>query len=53
MSASPGQSTAIPLRAIGIAVDLENKRPSETDQKISEADFQPAFRYFVFTYKCA
>jgi hypothetical protein len=53
MPTSPGQSTAIPFRATGIAIYLENKGTSQTVQKIAEGNFQSAFRYFTVAYKCA
>ena len=53
MPASPGQSTAIPFRATGIAIYLENNGTPETVQKIVERSSQSAFRYFEVAYKCA
>jgi len=43
MPDSPGQSTAIPFRATGIAIYLENNGTSETVQKIAEGIFNPLF----------
>jgi hypothetical protein len=43
MLTSPCRPLAIPFRATGIAVYLENKGTSETVQKIGEANFQSDF----------